>query len=157
MRKKVRTEESLTLEKRPMDNQLPQFFQRVADAFLSGDVQWLSTIYVYPLAVYVGGELTVERNVEQTISAVMGRRQQAIQAGTAAIKTQIINAADNPSGRLPIRVDWQFIDTAGKLIATNEVRYFCRFKDPGIVQIEILEFLRRDIPNDGQVDSPTLH
>lgn len=123
------------------------FFQRVADAFLSGDHDWLAGIYIYPLVVYVHGDIFLERTPEETLAALFERREAAYRAGTRSIRSTVLTIGSIEAGRFPVRVDWDFISAEGKIVATNQLRYFCRFDEMGRTRIEILEFIKRGFPN----------
>lgn len=123
------------------------FFQRVADAFLSGDHVWLSAIYIYPLVVYVDGEIFLERSPEETLAALFERREAAYRAGTQSIRSTVLKIGSIDVGRFPVRVDWEFFNAEGKIVTTNQLRYFCRFDEQGRTRIEILEFIKRGFPN----------
>ena len=124
---------------------LSAFFQRVADAFMSGDHEWLSGIYIYPLVVYLDGNIFLERTPEQTLASLFKRREAAYRAGTNMIRSTVIDVGPNDAGRFPVRVDWDFLAADGSVIARNELRYFCRFDAERDILIEILEFISRGI------------
>jgi hypothetical protein len=126
---------------------LSGFFQRVADAFLSGDHEWLSGIYIYPLVVYIDEEIFLEHTPEETLATLFERREAAYRAGTQSIRSTVLMIGSHEVGRFPVRVDWEFINAAGNVVAKNELRYFCRFDEEGHTRIEILEFLKRGFPN----------
>ena len=140
-----------------MEPSVSAFFQRLADAFLNGDHEWLSGVYIYPLVVYIEGEIALERTPAQSLSALFERRQKALSAGTAGIRTEVLEVGEASSGRFPVRVDWTFLSASGREVAKNELRYFCRFSDDGSVQIEIVEFIRRSFAYDGTPDEPSVH
>lgn len=112
---------------------------------MSGDHEWLSGIYIYPLVVYIDGNIFLERTPDETLSALFERRQAAVQAGTKAIRSKIKSVGAGEAGRFPVRVDWDFIAGDGRVIARNELQYFCRFDPTGNIFIEILEFISRGI------------
>ncbi len=149
------TDTDLSLSQEDREALVARFFQAVADAFMSGDHYWLSGIYIYPLVVYVDGNIFLERTPDETLSALFERRQAAVQAGTKAIRSTIKSVGAGAAGRFPVRVDWEFIDADGRVIAKNELQYFCRFDPTGNILIEILEFISRGIatvkkPNSGR-------
>ena len=125
---------------------LGDFFQMVADAFLSGDHTWLAGIYIYPLVVYVHGEIFLEHTPEQTLAALFERREAALRVGTHSITSTVLEIGSDDVGRFPVRVDWDFLASDGRTIAKNKLRYFCRFDGEGHPRIEILEFIERGFP-----------
>lgn len=124
---------------------LAGFFQEVANAFLKGDHQWLAEIYIYPLVVYIEGEIALERTPDETLHNLFDRRETALRAGVTTIKSNTLDVGAESNGRFPVRVDWEFLTGDGRIVAINELQYFCRFVPGGHVRIEILEFITRGI------------
>ena len=117
--------------------------QKVADAFLAGDHDWLAGVYVYPMAVYIDGEIEIEATAEATLNNLFTRRAAVLSVGTKRIEAEVINYVDSTDGRFPVRVDWNIFDAEDKRITTNEIRYYCRHVPDGTIKIEILEFITR--------------
>lgn len=135
--------EDVASQPQERDAFLAQFFQALADAFLKGDHVWLAGIYTHPLVIYIEGDIVVERTTEQTLENLFGRRETALRAGTKSIRSIIEDIGPENSGRFPVRVTWEFLSGDGRLLGTNELRYFCRFNAQGQPRIEILEFIKR--------------
>lgn len=133
------------------------FFQSVADAFLSGDHEWLSGIYIYPLVVYVHGEIFLEHTPEETLAALFERREAALRVGTQLIRSNVLEIGSDDVGRFPVRADWEFLGPDGQIIARNKLRYFCRFDGEGHPRIEILEFIERGFPTPGSMLTKARH
>lgn len=133
------------------------FFQTLADAFLQGDHEWLADVYMYPLVVYVEGEIFLERTPSETLAALFDRRERALSAGTDRIASEVLEVGTEDGGRFPVRVDWTFLATSGRMIAKNELRYFCRYISDGTLKIEILEFISRGFEKDGGPTDPSVH
>ena len=136
---------------------LGDFFQTVADAFLTGDHAWLAAIYIYPLVVYVHGEIFLEHTPEETLAALFERREAALRVGTHSIKSTVREIGSDDVGRFPVRVDWEFLGPQGQAIAMNKLRYFCRFDGEGHPRIEILEFIERGFPHPGSMLTKARH
>ena len=134
-----------------MQEPIPVFFQRLADAFLAGDHGWLAGIYTYRLVVYIEGEIALERTPDVTLGKLFERRGMALLAGTCSIRSETLKVGKPVDGRFPVRVDWLFISADGREITRNELRYFCRQTPGGEIRIEILEFIRRGFTASGQV------
>ena len=133
----------------PQDREaaLADFFQALANAFLKGDHVWLSQVYIYPPVVFVEGDIVLERTPEETLHNLFERREVALRAGTKSIRSSIQYVGFEHVGRFPVRVTWDFISADNKLLAKNELRYFCRFDSDGRTRIEILEFIKRGLPS----------
>ena len=108
----------------------------------------------------------VERTIEDTLKALFDRREVALRAGTARIRTRVVrigehreirDGAASASSRFPVRVDWDFLSVSGTLIARNELRYYCRYSEDGEIRIEILEFVRQGIASVGTVTNSKPH
>lgn len=147
----------LDMGKQEREAVLGDFFQQVADAFYSGDHVWLSGIYIYPLVVYVEGEIFLERTPEETLAALFERREVALRAGTHTIEAQLLEIGSDDAGRFPVRVDWMFLDADGRVVTRNRLRYFCRFDGEGHPRIEILEFIERGLPSAPVAATTTKH
>ena len=124
-----------------MVQSIATFMQELADAFLSGDHEWLATVYSYPLAVFLEGEIKIEKTSQEMLDALFSRRASALAAGTLTIRTNVLECGETSVGRFPVRVDWAFLGLEGKTIATSEMRYFCRLTPTCGIKIEILEFI----------------
>ena len=128
-----------------MTQSIPAFMQALADAFLAGDHDWLANVYTYPLAIYLDGEILIEKTAEDTLNNLFSRRASALSAGAKRIEARVIEYVETAGHRCPVRVDWHFINADGDAFATNELRYYCRFAPDGTIRIEILEFISRGI------------
>jgi len=126
---------------------ISSFFQRLANAFLSGDHDWLAGIYIYPLVIYIEGEIALEHTPEVTLSSLFERRRAALAIGTTHIHSTVTDIGDHNCGRFPVNVKWKFLSATGRVLACNVLRYFCRFDEHGEMKIEILEFVKRGAPN----------
>ena len=138
---------------------IPTFMQALADAFLKGDHKKLADVYSYPLAIFLDGEIVIEKTSEDALNNLFIRRGTVLAAGAAKIETTVLESGETSSGRFPVTVAWRFLNETGTVIADSEMRYFCRFTDTGAIKIEIIEFLRRGIesPESDSTRSPKLH
>lgn len=134
-----------------MQEPIPVFFQRLADAFLVGNHGWLAGIYTYPFVIYIEGEIALERTPDVTLGKLFERRGIALLAGTCSIRSDTLKIGKSVDGRFPVRVNWYFLDADGREITRNELRYFCRQTPGGEIRIESLEFIRRGFTLSGQV------
>ena len=71
-----------------MDNSFAPFFQRIADAFIAGDIDWLVSCCSYPLALFVNGEVIVESCAEDSMAAIASRRKLVLGQGVTSILTK---------------------------------------------------------------------
>lgn len=134
-----------------MAQSIAKFMQELADAFFQGDHEWLTGIYAYPLAVFLNGDIMIEETPQDALNNLFLRRASAIAAGTVRITAKVLDSGDPSQGRFPVRVDWHFIGKGGKLIAINELRYFCHLAESGEPRVEIVEFISRGIAS---IESP---
>ena len=125
--------------------ELGRFLQQVADAFLSGDHEWLCSINIYPLVVYVHQEIHLEWTALETQETLLERREAALRAGVKKIEAHVLEIGTSDAGRFPVRVNWTFMGSEGKVIARNRLRYYCRLDETGHIRIEILELLKRGL------------
>ena len=125
--------------------QLRRLLQQIADAFLSGDHEWLCSINIYPLVVYVHQDIHLEWTALETQETLLERRQAALRAGVEKIEAKVLNVGASEAGRFPVRVNWTFMGSEGNVIARNRLRYYCRLDETGHIRIEILELLKRGL------------
>lgn len=142
---------------KPDETEIADFFQKLADAFLAGDHEWLAGIYIYPLVVYIENDITLERSPEKTLANLFERREIVLRGGTRSVKSNLISVGKPDTGRFPVRVDWEFLDAEGRQLTRNQLRYFCRFDELGNIRIEILEFLKQGFPTSPQDPGATTH
>ena len=120
--------------------------QRMADAFVSGDVEAIAARHITPLAVYLPDGLHV-RMTRAEVSAVISRRRDlAVAAGMAGIRSivAVIDVLEN--GRLPLTCEWIFLDRNGRQIARNRMRFYCSRNPEGELLIEMVEMVRLGFP-----------
>lgn len=140
-----------------MERGASDFFQRLANAFLSGDHEWLSGIYEYPLVVYIEGEIALERTPAETMASLFARREKALRAGTVQIRSDVLTVGESDKGRFPVRVNWTFLSGTGRVLARNEMQYFCRLTEDQNYRIEIVEFIRQGLNRTGSDPDGTVH
>lgn len=129
-----------------MSSEAADFCQKIADAFVSGDVSAIAAQHVVPLAVYMPDGLEV-RITRDELTAVIARRQAlAVQAGMVGIRCLVLTVDAMENGRLPLTCDWIFLDSQGRQITRNRMRYFCRRKPGGDLLIEMVEMVRLGFP-----------
>lgn len=135
---------------RPGDRALPwdvaDFCQVVAHQFATGDLEGLAEHHAVPLVVYLPGGLRI-RMTRDEISAALGRRRKAAQAaGMADIKVSVCEILEARRGRLPIQLEWSYLDGSGHEIGRNRMRHYCRREPDGRLLIEMVEIIRLAFP-----------
>ena len=124
-----------------------QFCQDYADEFASGDLDALVSRHTLALAVYRPDGLHVRMTREDLLEALGQRREKAVAAGMARIDCRVFPLADTRDGRLPLMVEWTFLDATGREIARNRMRHYCRRGPDGRLSVEMVEILRLGFPD----------
>jgi hypothetical protein len=125
-----------------LDNSFAPFFQRIADAFIAGDIDWLVSCCSYPLALFVNGEVIVESCAEDSMAAIASRRKLVLGQGVTSILTKLIDVGNISLERFPVRVDWVFLNALSQPVGSNELRYYCKLVAVDDLKIELIEFLQ---------------
>lgn len=120
---------------------LPDYFARIAQLWLDGDLDALVSFYAYPLPVYSPGSLRIETGAEESRASIAERRRKAITAGTRDIVTRTLSIGQSDDERIPAEVEWIYLDDMARTIGRSEIRYYCRQNPGGAVVIEMIEFL----------------
>lgn len=118
------------------------FCQTCADEFLTGELGAMVARHALPLAVYLPDRIRVRLTREDLLSAIARRRALALDAGTARIRVTVLVIDDMNDGRLPLMIEWSFLDANDRQIARNRMRHYCRRGLDGEFRVEMVEILR---------------
>ena len=132
-----------------MSSEATDFCQKMAEAFVVGDVETIAALHVVPLAVYMPDGLEVRMTRAELAAVIAQRRALALEAGMAGMAgirsiVLVIDAMEN--GRLPLTCEWIFLDGDGRQITRNRMRLYCRRSAEGVLLIEMVEMVRLGFP-----------
>lgn len=119
-----------------------EFCQDYADEFATGNLSALVSRHVLALAVYRPDGLHVRMTREDLLAALRRQRSLAVAAGMARIRVSVLLLEDMRDGRLPLLVEWSFLDIDDREIARNRMRHYCRRGPDGQLLVEMVEILR---------------
>ncbi len=128
------------------------FCQRLADAYMSDDLELTASFYSHPLAVYSGNSVRLELNRQDTITAVALRQARARADGVTRIVPNISSVTQSVDGRVVLHLTWSFVNDRDERISQSILRYYCREPQPGDLKIEMVEFevmAYSDVPGTG--------
>ena len=125
---------------------LQEFFDWFGNAYLTGDLDWLSDVFVYPYSLFIDGQIRIEYGPEDTMEYFQSRRRDFKAIGAASITSRILEVGEKRSTRFPIRVNYTFLNARGEKIAFNTARYLCLLDERGRLRLESAELLRISIP-----------
>ncbi|NND21606.1 MAG: hypothetical protein HKO14_05915 [Silicimonas sp.] len=128
-----------------MRETVSKYVQNIADALVAGDASSLGRFYRYPLAVFMNDSISVELNEEASVKIFYDRRETLLRSGVKDIETRVLEVKEETDGRLRVTADWNFLTESRRVIAQNNLRYFCRVETDGELTIEIIEFLERNM------------
>jgi hypothetical protein len=126
------------------------FFQRHADGMVSGPLDWLEEIYVYPLAVFRGNHIFVEKTPDETRQALLERREDYLSVGLGPgtqAEVKVLSQAMLIDNRMSVTVMTLFSNPETGKTAKTLSKFFCRLTDVGTIKIESLEIVERDVPS----------
>jgi hypothetical protein len=126
----------------------------LARAFKEGQLDRLSSHYLYPLAIYSPIGLWLEANPQETAEMIFRRRGAALRAGMADVRVTVGEPVEGVTGRLAVDVAWDFLNAAGQLIDRSELRYYCRREADGQLRVEMIEFSRLAFAEAGREKDP---
>jgi hypothetical protein len=122
------------------------FCQKMAEAFVAGDVETIAALHVVPLAVYLPDGLEVRMTRAELAAVIAKRRALALEVGMADIRSIVLVIDAMEDGRLPLTCEWVFLDRDGRPITRNRMRLFCRRSSEGELLIEMVEMVRFGFP-----------
>jgi hypothetical protein len=126
----------------------------LARAFREGQLDRLSSHYLYPLAIYSPVGLWLEANPQETAEMIFRRRAAALRAGMADVRVTVGETTEGVTGRLAVDVAWDFLNAAGQVIDRSELRYYCRRDADGQLRVEMIEFSRLAFAEAGREKDP---
>jgi hypothetical protein len=126
----------------------------LAQAFKEGQLDRLSSHYLYPLAIYSPIGLWLEANPQETAEMIFRRRAAALRAGMAEVRVTVGEPVEGVTGRLAVDVAWDFLNAAGLTIDRSELRYYCRRGADGQLRVEMIEFSRLAFAEAGREKDP---
>ncbi len=126
----------------------------LAAAFKEGQLDRLSSHYLYPLAIYSPVGLWLEANPQETAEMIFRRRAAALKAGMADVRVSIGETTEEGAGRLRVDVAWDFLNAVGQRIDRSVLRYFCRRCADGQLRVEMIEFSQLAFAEAGGPDEP---
>jgi hypothetical protein len=126
----------------------------LARAFKEGQLDRLSSHYLYPLAIYSPVGLWLEANPQETAEMIFRRRAAALRAGMADVRVTLGDTTEGVTGRLAVDVAWDFLNAAGQVIDRSELRYYCRRDTDGQLRVEMIEFSRLAFAEAGREKDP---
>jgi hypothetical protein len=129
-----------------MSSEASDFCQKLAEAFVIGDVETIAARHVVPLAVYMPDGLEVRMTRAELASVIAQRRALALEAGMAGIRSIVLVVDAMENGRLPLTCEWVFLDRNGRQITRNRMRLYCRRSPEGDLLIEMVEMVRFGFP-----------
>jgi hypothetical protein len=118
------------------------FCQDYANEFASGDLEALAARHALALVVYRPQDVSVRLTREDLVAALRRRRAPAVAAGMTRIRATVLVIDAMCNGRLPLMIEWSFLDAQGKEIARNRMRHYCRRGADGQLIVEMVEILR---------------
>jgi hypothetical protein len=124
-----------------------EFCQDYADEFATGDLEAMASRHALALAVYRPDGLHVRMTREDLLAALRRQRGLALAAGMARIRATVLLLEDMRDGRLPLMIEWSFLDGDGREIARNRMRHYCRRGPDGRLMVEMVEILRIGFPD----------
>ena len=129
-----------------MSSEATDFCQKMAEAFVVGDVETIAALHVVPLAVYLPDGLEVRMTRDELMSVIAQRRALALEAGMAGIRSIVLVIDAMENGRLPLTCEWIFLDGYGRQITRNRMRLYCRRSAEGVLLIAMVEMVRLGFP-----------
>ena len=131
-----------------MDGRFEEFFEKLSERFLTGPLDWIEDVYLYPLSVFKGGNIHIERGPDDTRDYLTKRRETAARAGIATMRAAQVRPRQTQEGRWEVAVVMEFFSTSGKSLGSNRSRYLCREDEAGEIRIESVEILDSGLPTD---------
>lgn len=126
-----------------------EFCQDYADEFATGDLDALVARHALALAVYRPDGLQVRMTCEDLLAALRRERNLALDAGMVRIRATLLRFEDMRDGRLPLMIEWTFLDADDREIAHKRMRHYCRRGPEGRLLVEMVEILRLGFPSGG--------
>jgi ketosteroid isomerase-like protein len=122
-------------------------FMRHADAFNSGDLEAIAASYIQPLAVFIDGEVRLEKTRQDTLDAIFALRAEALARGVRRVRATVRQPQHLEHGRRPVLVLWHFETADGRKVASSRVRYYCVQEPGGEWRVEMVQYLKVAFPN----------
>lgn len=129
-----------------MSNRVLALIERLSRQYVVSDALDLTDSFVFPLALYFGGEIVLLKRPEDAVGVVFATVAESRKLGGRTVTYEILEVPDDLTVRFPVIVDWNYLTDTGKIVATNRIRYFMNIVD-GAPRIEIIEYLKVGFPN----------
>ena len=125
---------------------MEDYFQRISDCLIAGELEAVAKHYTFPLVVYEPGGIEIHKTAEDAMSR-MAERLLSIRAGGAAdVRVRLDHVGPLLNDRQPFDVTKTYLDEQGRALGTSHLRYFCRMSGDQILVelIEITEAFQMD-------------
>lgn len=134
-----------------------EFFHLLADRFMRHRVREMLDCFAAPLAVYSGNHLVVLHDRAELRSALAAYRRLITEAGVSQLRPLVHVEDMRPSGRFPIRVDWEHLDMNGGRMGLSRTRYFCHVVPGRLPLIEMIDCQALIVPLTARPRQGLLH
>ena len=135
-----------------------EFFEWFAEAFVSGDLDWLDRVYIYPLAVFLtNDEIRVEQDIEDTKKFILWRRQHIRDAGCNEMRAHIQMIEPTQDARYRVHLEFSFHTADGSEVGRNKFRYLIEQREDHRIWIESIEIVDIGMPFPDQRKYSLLH
>ena len=126
---------------------LQSFFDQQALAYGEGRIDDIVAVYDVPLAVYNGSEILLRQTPADVHALISSMMEVAARYGTERLVPEIRGTRGIEGGRLPVTVEWHYLDAMDAEITSSVATYYCRLRKNGRVIIEMVEYQKPAFPD----------
>ena len=106
-----------------MSDSVTRFFSSLKDALIEGRIDYITRHCVYPIPVFMYGDLIVCGSAE-TFGELLSQYREAVLAiGTVKIRPRLIAHGLPVRGYSNLWIEWDHLDAKGQCLRTNQIHY----------------------------------
>lgn len=129
----------------------------MATAFIDGRLDYVASLFVCPLPVFMKDELIVFGSADTLVEGLEIYRDTALSLGITQIHGRVVAEGLPRSGCFNLWVEWDHQDDSGTCLRMSQVRYVARHMADGLFpRFEVADYTVTGFPemSDGLVITP---